>query len=162
MAKSPRGFDPIMDGDIEVLILGSFPSAKSLQAGEYYAHKQNQFWRLVGAVIGEEMPREMDYEKRKKILLEHHIGVWDVIGACERKGSLDSHIRNQCDNDFTYLGHKAKKLRRIFFNGKKAAEAEPEFKTKYQTTVLPSSSPANTMRFDDKREQWQQIKPKAC
>src|SRR4029077_15800942 len=108
------------------------------QAGEYYAHRQNQFWRLIGAVVGEQIPREMEYAKRKKILLKHHIGVWDVIGACDRKGSLDSNIRNQRDNDFTYLGRKAKKLRRVFFNGKKAAEAESEFKKMFETTVLPS------------------------
>ncbi len=162
MGNAAKCFPPVIDANIETLILGSFPSRKSLQHAEYYAHKQNQFWRLVGSAIGEEMPREMDYARRKRMLLKHHIGLWDVIGACEREGSLDSNIKNQCDNDFTYLQRKAKKLRRVFFNGKKAAEAEPLFKLKYDTIVLPSSSPANTMRFEEKRKQWQQLARAAC
>ena len=157
MNRAAKGFPPVIDAEIKTLILGSFPSRKSLQKAEYYAHKQNQFWRLVGAVIAEDMPREMDYAQRKRILLKHHIGLWDVIGACEREGSLDSNIRNQRDNDFSPILSKAKKLRRVFFNGKKAAEKEPIFKLRYETVVLPSSSPANTMRFDAKLEQWRQI-----
>jgi double-stranded uracil-DNA glycosylase len=157
MSKAAKCFPPVIDTGIETLILGSFPSRKSLQKAEYYAHKQNQFWRLVGAVIAEDMPREMDYAQRKRILLKHHIGLWDVIGACEREGSLDSNIRNQRDNDFSPVLSKAKKLHRIFFNGKKAAEKEPIFKLRYETVVLPSSSPANTMRFDAKLEQWRQV-----
>jgi hypoxanthine-DNA glycosylase len=160
MSKAAKGFPPVVDAGIETLILGSFPSRKSLQKAEYYAHKQNQFWRLVGTVIGEDMPREMDYAQRKRILLKHHIGLWDVVGACEREGSLDSNIRNQRDNDFSPVLGKAKKLRRVFFNGKKAAEQESIFKLRYETVVLPSSSPANTMRFDLKLVQWRKIK--AC
>jgi TDG/mug DNA glycosylase family protein len=162
MSKAATGFPPVIDPGVKTLILGSFPSQKSLQKAEYYAHKQNQFWRLVGAVIGEDMPREMDYAQRKRILLKHHIGLWDVIGACERKGSLDSNIRNQKDNNFSLVLRKAKNLRRVCFNGKKAAEREPIFRLRYKTVVLPSSSPANTMRFHLKLKQWRQIVHKPC
>ena len=108
-------------------------------------------------MIGEDMPREMDYAQRKRVLLKHHIGLWDVVGACEREGSSDSNIRNQRDNDFSGVLSKSKKLRRVFFNGKKAAEKEPIFKLRYETVVLPSSSPANTLRFEEKLKQWRQI-----
>ena len=157
MNEPAKGFPPVIDARVETLILGSFPSQKSLEKAEYYAHKQNQFWRLVGAVINEDMPREMDYEKRKGKLLTHRIGLWDVIGACEREGSLDSNIRNQKDNNFSRVLGEAKNLRRVFFNGKKAAEKESIFKPRYETVVLPSSSPANTMRFEEKLRQWRQI-----
>lgn len=157
MVKSPRGFDPIIDDDIEVLILGSFPSKKSLQADEYYAHKKNQFWYLVGEIVGEDMSREIAYEQRKKILLKHHIGVWDVIGACEREGSLDADIRNQRDNNFSGVLNRVTNLRCVCFNGKKAAQAEPVFREKYKTIVLPSSSPAYTLSIKLKCEKWLQI-----
>jgi hypoxanthine-DNA glycosylase len=157
MAGRSRGFPPVVDAGIETLILGSFPSVASLGKAQYYGHPQNQFWRLVGAVIDEPLLPKMDYAERKRMLLKHHIGLWDVVGACEREGSLDSNIRNQRDNDFSRVLSKAKKLRRIFFNGKKAAEKELIFKSRYETAVLPSSSPANTMRFAEKLRQWRQI-----
>ncbi len=151
-----------MDAGIEMLILGSFPSLKSLQKAEYYAHQRNQFWRLVGEVIDEPSLPKADYAERKRMLLRYHIGLWDVVGACERAGSLDSNIRNQRDNDFSRVLSEAKKLRQIFFNGKKAAEKELLFKSRYETVVLPSSSPANTMRFEEKLKQWRRIARKTC
>ena len=156
--RAAKGFPPIIDAGIEILILGSFPSKKSLQKKQYYGHKQNQFWRLVGEVIGEPLPG-MNYARRKRTLLKHRIGLWDVIGACERRGSLDSNIRNQKDNDFSPVLSKAKRLRCVFFNGKKAAEKEPLFSLRYETVVLPSSSPANTMRFNAKLRLWRRIIP---
>ena len=157
MSRAAKGFPPVVDAGIETLILGSFPSRKSLQEVEYYAHKQNQFWRLVGTVIGEPLA-DMDYEARKRALLEHHIGLWDIIGACKRKGSLDTDIRNPRHNDFARVTGVAKKLRRVCFNGKTAGRMEPLFNEwGYETIVLPSSSPANTMRFELKLVQWRQI-----
>ncbi len=69
MTKSARGFPPVIDANIETLILGSFPSVASLGKAQYYGHPQNQFWRLVGAVIAEPLP-EMEYAQRLKTLLE--------------------------------------------------------------------------------------------
>jgi hypoxanthine-DNA glycosylase len=132
----------------------------SLGKAQYYGHPQNHFWRLVGAVIGEPLP-EMDYELRLRTLLEHHIGLWDVIGACSRKGSLDSDIRSPRHNDFGRVTRIAKKLRRVCFNGKTAGRMEPLFvEWGYETIVLPSSSPANTVRFEEKLKQWRTIR--AC
>jgi len=162
MNRAAKGFPPVIDAEIKTLILGSFPSEKSLREAEYYAYKQNQFWRLVGEVIGEPLLPKMDYAERKRMLLKHHIGLWDVVGACEREGSSDSNIRNQRDNDFSGVLSKSKKLRRVFFNGKKAAQKELIFKSRYETVVLPSSSPANTMRFEEKLKQWRLIARKTC
>ena len=156
MGSVAKGIEPVFGAHIEILILGSFPGQKSLESAQYYAHKQNQFWRLVGEVVSEPL-QVMDYETRKRTLLKHSIGLWDVIGACERKGSLDSDIRNQRNNNFSSLLDKAKNLRFVCFNGKKAAQAEPLFRQKYKTIVLPSSSPAYTLAFKLKCEQWRQI-----
>ena len=89
MSRAAKGFPPVIDAKIETLILGSFPGVASLVKAQYYGHPQNHFWRLVGAVI-EEPLAQMDYEARKRTLLKHHIGLWDVIDACRREGSLDS------------------------------------------------------------------------
>ena len=155
--RAARGFPPVVDAGIETLILGSFPSVKSLAKAQYYGHPQNQFWRLVGDVIGEPLP-DMDYETRKRTLLAHRIGLWDIIGACVRPGSLDSNIRKPRHNDFSRVTGVAKKLRRVCFNGKTAGKMEPLFaEMGFDTIVLPSSSPANTLRFNAKLKQWQQI-----
>jgi len=152
-----RGFPPVVNRGIETLILGSFPSIASLGKAQYYGHPQNHFWRLVGAVMTEPLS-EMDYDRRLKTLLEHRIGLWDIIGACRRDGSLDSSIRDPRHNDFSCVTDIAKKLRRVCFNGKTAAKMQPLFaEMGYETIVLPSSSPAYTMCFAEKLEQWRQI-----
>ena len=157
MGKTATGFPPVVDAGIETLILGSFPSIASLGKAQYYGHPQNHFWRLVGAVIGESLP-EMDYQQRLRTLLKHRIGLWDIIGACARAGSLDSNIRDPRHNDFSRVTRVAKKLSRVCFNGKTAGKMQPLFaEWGFETIVLPSSSPANTMRFDVKLRQWRKI-----
>ena len=145
-----------------MLILGSFPSIASLGKAQYYGHPQNHFWRLLGAVIAEPLA-EMEYERRLQTLLKHRIGLWDIIGTCKREGSLDSNIRNPGHNDFSRVTRVAKKLRRVCFNGKTAGKMQPLFtEWGFETLVLPSSSPANTMRFELKLKQWRQIARKTC
>lgn len=152
-----KGFPPVVDGGIDTLILGSFPGVASLGKAQYYGHPQNHFWRLLGAVLGEPLP-ELDYEARLATLLAHRIGLWDIIGSCKRKGSLDANIRDAEHNDFSCVTGIATGLRRVCFNGKTAAGMEPRFAERgFETVVLPSSSPANTMRFDDKLKHWRQI-----
>ena len=157
MVKAATGFPPVIDAGIKTLILGSFPSRASLGKAQYYGHPQNHFWRLVGAVIGKPLA-DMDYERRLRTLLEHHIGLWDIIGACSRKGSLDSDIRNPRHNNFARITGITKKLRRVCFNGQTAGKMESVFVDRgYETIVLPSSSPANTLCFELKLAQWRQI-----
>lgn len=157
MGKAAQGFPPVIDAKVETLILGSFPSVASLGKAQYYGHPQNHFWRLVGTAIAEPLA-EMEYAQRLKTLLNHRIGLWDVIGTCSREGSLDADIRNAAKNDFSRVTGVAKKLRRVCFNGKTAGKMEPVFiEWGFATVVLPSSSPANTMRFDEKLKQWRQI-----
>ena len=119
MSKTATGFLPVIDADVETLILGSFPSVASLGKAQYYGHAQNHFWRLVGAVIAEPL-YEMEYAQRLKMLLQHRIGLWDIIDKCKREGSLDSDIRDPAHNDFQRVTGVAGKLRRVCFNGKTA------------------------------------------
>ena len=49
-------FEPVYDQNSKILILGSFPSVKSREAGFYYGHKQNRFWRMLSAIFDIEEP----------------------------------------------------------------------------------------------------------
>jgi len=148
------GLPPILDAGVETLILGSFPSPASLAAQEYYAHRQNQFWRLVGALFGEPLA-DLDYVEKQRCLLRHQVGVWDVYRCCLRQGALDSAIQKPESNDFSSLKRVAPQLQRISFNGKTSGLFERWFcQQGYVTRVLPSSSPAYTLAFERKLETW--------
>lgn len=148
------GLPPILDAGVETLILGSFPSPASLAVQQYYAHRQNQFWRLLGALTGEAFP-DFDYATRQRRLLAHRIGVWDVYRCCARVGALDSAIQAAEPNDFSCLAVMVPNLRRVCFNGKTSAKFERLFAAQgYTTPVLPSSSPAYTLAFERKLDAW--------
>ena len=152
-----RGLPPVIDQNVEVLILGSFPSPASLEKQQYYGHPQNHFWKLMGAVLNEPL-YEMDYAQRLPILLQHRVGLWDVLHKCERAGALDSNIRNAVDNDFRKVTRVARALKRVCFNGKTAARFERVFaEAGYETLVLPSSSPAYTLGFAAKLKVWRKV-----
>ena len=145
----------MLDARCEVLVLGSFPSQASLAAGHYYAHPRNQFWPILGAVLGEPFVA-LDFEERYRRVLAHRVGIWDVLGACRRQGSLDADIRDAAANDFELLARLAPGLARVLFNGRTAGRFEPAFRRQgYETVVLPSTSPAFAgMRFEDKLREW--------
>ncbi|MFZ4536929.1 DNA-deoxyinosine glycosylase [Propionivibrio sp.] len=148
------GLPPILDAGVETLILGSFPSPASLAAQHYYAHRQNQFWRLLAALTGEPF-LHLDYEKKQRCLLRQRIGVWDVYRSCMREGALDSAIEAPQLNDFSWLKANTPQLRRICFNGKTSGKLERWFLEQgYDTRVLPSTSPAYTLAFERKLELW--------
>ena len=44
--------EPVFDARSRVLVLGTMPSPKSREAGFYYAHPQNRFWKVMGALFG--------------------------------------------------------------------------------------------------------------
>ncbi|MBB5426263.1 hypoxanthine-DNA glycosylase [Paraburkholderia atlantica] len=154
-----RGFPPVVAADTHTLILGSFPGEASLAAAQYYAHPRNQFWRLLGAVLGEPALHELAYEERLARALAHRIGIWDVLDACHRQGSLDSAIRHAQPNDFESLREHAPMLNKVCFNGKTAGRFAPVIGAAgYRTLVLPSSSPAHaTLSFDQKLAIWRAI-----
>jgi len=153
------GFPPVMRSDTQLLILGSFPGVASLAAGQYYAHPRNQFWRLLSAVLNDDLS-SLPYEMRLERLISHRIGLWDVIAACEREGSLDASIRNAQAADFSVLQQGYPALHRIAFNGKTAGRFAPLFsEAGFETLVLPSSSPANAqLSFEQKLVQWRSLR----
>jgi len=150
-----RGFPPVIDSNVERLILGSFPSEASLAAGQYYAHPRNQFWRLLAELLGEPLA-QMPYRRRLQRVLAHRLGIWDVLDACDREGSADASIRNHKANRFTRLHRLAPRLTMVAFNGQAAGRFAPEFDAAgFRTAVLPSSSPAHAGRsFEQKLAAW--------
>jgi hypoxanthine-DNA glycosylase len=152
-----RGLPPVLARGTRVLILGSFPGEASLAARQYYAHPRNHFWPLLGAILDAPLP-ELPYHRRLAALRAHGIGLWDVIVACERHGSLDGAIRNAERGEIDCVGRVAKRLSLVCFNGKTAARAESAWKAAgYATLVLPSSSPAYTRPFAEKLAEWAPI-----
>jgi hypoxanthine-DNA glycosylase len=157
-SKLLTGLAPVLGPDTRILILGSFPGAASLAAAQYYAHPRNQFWKLVGALVGEDL-YSLAYAERLPRLLAHRIGLWDVLGACEREGSLDSAIRKPAANDFDRLRTLCPRLEAVGFNGQASGKFAPQFaEAGYRTVVLPSSSPAHmAMTFEQKLALWRQL-----
>lgn len=158
MAHKPdrlTGLAPVIDARARVLILGSFPSTASLAAQQYYAHPQNQFWRILGEVV-ERPLKEMDYPDRISVVQAAGIAIWDVFASCERAGSLDTAIRDAAPNPLAELQKSAPALRRVCFNGRMAARRIREVEAMgFAALVLPSTSPAHAgMSFDEKLARW--------
>lgn len=149
------GLAPVFDPGIRYLILGSFPSPASLAAQQYYGHRQNHFWKLLGATLADPL-HELPYAERIRRVLTHRIGIWDVYRACVRPGALDADIRAGEANDLDGLIDQAPALERICFNGRCAAKFAPRLaRPKLEIHILPSSSPAYTLAFAAKLERWQ-------
>lgn len=154
--RRSASFLPFIRVDAKLLILGSLPGQVSLTRRQYYAHPQNQFWRLIGAVIGHELI-SLEYESRLDALATAGVGLWDVIGTAMRIGSLDSAIRNHETNDLTALITRLPRLAAIGFNGAAAYKLGNQQleATGIPLVALPSSSPAYAaMPFTAKREAW--------
>lgn len=160
--KTIQGFAPVARRGARVLVLGSMPSVASLAAGEYYAHPRNAFWPIAGALLGFD-PRA-SYARRRRALMRSGIALWDVVGSCRRKGSLDAAIdeRSIRVNDFAGFLARHPRITRVCFNGRKAADAwrrhvapglPPACKLDYR--VLPSTSPAHAgMSYRRKLASW--------
>ena len=142
-------------------MLGSLPGDASLAAGQYYAHPQNQFWKLLGGVLGDKL-HGLAYEQRLERLAERRVGLWDVIASAVRPGSLDQAIRDPAHNQVEGLLHDFPDLRAIAFNGATSAKIGRKLigeDDKRLTLIdLPSSSPANTRPFAEKAEAWAQLR----
>ena len=158
MLKS--GLPPIARSDARLFVLGSLPGDASLAARQYYAHPTNQFWRLLGGAIGEEL-HALEYWQRLERLGERRVGLWDVIASAARPGSLDQAIRSAAHNMIEQLLHDYPCLQAIAFNGATAAAAGRRLIGERAGAVelidLPSSSAANTSPLDEKARAWAQL-----
>ncbi len=156
-----KSFGAVVDERTRVIVLGSLPGDLSLERGEYYAKPTNQFWRLIGAVVGSDL-KALPYPKRLLALRAAGIGLWDVIMTAHREGSLDAAIREHRPNPLRELAESLPALRAIAFNGgKPAAIGRKQFDSATKLTLinLPSSSAAYcAMSVERKQSQWMELK----
>jgi hypoxanthine-DNA glycosylase len=157
-----QGFPPIVDDHARVLILGSFPSAQSLAACQYYANPRNAFWPITSQLLG--FDASAPYDARLAALRSSGVALWDVLHKCRRVGSADSAIepKSLVVNNFPELFADYPTITRVYFNGAKAAEIyrrlaadERDGPLKFQR--LPSTSPAHVMRPGAKLAAWRAI-----
>jgi hypoxanthine-DNA glycosylase len=155
-----RSFPPVVDARTRLLVLGSLPGDASLAAARYYAHPQNQFWRLMAAVVDVDLPA-LDYEARLGALRAARVGLWDVVASATRPGSTDAAIRDLVGNDLPGLVATLPELRAIAFNGATAfRHGSRQLAGMTQATLipLPSSSPLHTVGLDAKLATWRALR----
>ena len=135
------------------------PGAKSLEMNQYYAFPQNQFWKIMFHLFDAEFSD--DYGTRINFIKQNKIALWDVIESCERKGSLDTEIKAEIDNDIPQLIENHSNIKMIFCNGQKSYKNLLKIlgkNCKIPILVLPSTSPLHTVKFEEKLESWKVIK----
>ena len=151
---------PVGSDDALLLVLGSLPGEASLVAQCYYAHPQNQFWRLLGQAIGEDLA-DLPYDDRLMRLVARRIALWDVVGEAVREGSLDGAIRDATANPLAEFVARYPRLTAIAFNGQTAAKLGRRVLgpggDRLHLIDLPSSSPAYTAPFAAKAARWAAI-----
>ncbi|WP_372626819.1 DNA-deoxyinosine glycosylase [Arsukibacterium sp.] len=165
MAEGISGLAAVARPDARLLILGSMPGEKSLQQQQYYAHPRNAFWPVMTSLL--ELESGLSYAARLQALLTRQIALWDVLGYCQRKGSLDSAISAEQPNDFAEFMQQHNKVTAIAFNGGKAWQSFRRHVIKSQQLPatlhlipLPSTSPAHaSLSFAGKLLEWQKISP---
>lgn len=148
-----KGFQPVVNKQTRVLILGSHPGVPSLRKQQYYGNPGNAFWRVVFNALQVDDP--MDYLERLETLLAHGIGVWDVYATAEREGSLDSKIKSNTLNDFEQVLELAN-IQLIIANGKTAYQEvlkHPIFQP-YEVVSALSTSGLNNGRERERMAQW--------
>lgn len=154
------GLPLVARANARLFLLGSLPGDASLAARRYYAHPTNQFWRLLGHALGEDL-QALDYAARLERLAARRIGLWDVIGSARRSGSLDQAIRAAQHNRIAHLLDAFPELRVIAFNGAAAAAIGRKLIGEAADAValidLPSSSAANTRPLAEKVAEWRRL-----
>ena len=153
-------FEPVVQIDARVLILGTMPSVESLRSHQYYGNKRNQFWTIVYALF--DRAPEPSYESRVAFLRKNRIALWDVLSSCDRVGSLDSNIRNEVVNDLQRFLEAYHNITAIFFNGGKAFDVFEKHigfdNLRLQYSKMPSTSPANTISMSAKLREWNLVR----
>lgn len=152
-------FPPVSNAETEVLILGTLPGDRSLQAGEYFAHPGNRFWKIIAAITNNPLPK--NYVEKLELLYSNRIGLWNVLHKADRKGILDTAIQNEMPNDIPAFIATHEKLKMIAFDGLKAEIFYDKYYTRGSDLTyisLPGCSAANA-RFNLEAlcDKWSEI-----
>ena len=110
------GLPPVVDSNSRVLVLGSLPGEKSIQAGQYYRHGTNRFWKVVYEAFGAVYDKNFSYSEKLGFLKAHGIALWDMYHFAYREGSADSTISLPRFNDFTTFFASYPSIKCVLFN----------------------------------------------
>ena len=152
------GLAPVVAHHTRLVVLGSFPSAASLAAQQYYAHPRNHFWPILSALWGVDL-QSRPYAARLDEVRARGLGIWDVYAECRREGSLDAAIEDARMNDLASLKRIAPQLQAVAHNGGESARAMRLTRLLGVAVVrLPSTSPANaSWSFERKLAAWREV-----
>lgn len=137
--------EPVYDENSRILILGSFPSARSRENGFHYGDPKNRFWKLLARLFGE--PVLADTAARKALLLRRGIALWDVVAVCDIKGSSEQSIRNVVPADINRI-LRAAEIQTVIANGDTAYRLYQKYCREYtgrEAVKCPSTSPSNAI-----------------
>lgn len=147
-------FNAVFDPHCRLLILGSLPGDASLTAGHYYAHPRNAFWPIISQLIDVDLTQR-PFAERYTLIKQHGIALWDVVQQASRVGSLDTAIQAPQLNSLHTWCTELDQLQIVAFNGQTAAKYGSKLIPRYiKQVVLPSSSPAYTLSFNQKCHTW--------
>lgn len=139
---------PIYDERSRALVLGTMPSPASREAGFYYGHPRNRFWRVMERLFNLPDHALMENDARTAFLLEHRIALWDVLASCSIEGASDASITEPMPNDLSRVLDAAP-IQTVLTTGTKAASLCRRFDGELlaargiDLVPLPSTSPAN-------------------
>lgn len=153
-----QGLPPVVSRHTRLVVLGSFPGGQSLALRQYYAHPQNQFWRILSALWQHDLVA-LPWRARYAVVRRRGLGIWDVYASCERQGSLDANIRAAEVNDFAALRQRCPRLVAVAHNGGESwRHARHTAALDVAVHRLPSTSPANaSWSFERKLEAWREV-----
>ncbi|MBB3114659.1 TDG/mug DNA glycosylase family protein [Paenibacillus phyllosphaerae] len=161
-------FEPFINEEARVLVMGSMPGAESLMKQQYYGNMRNHFWGVMYGLFAPGTKPAEAYEDRLAFAARHRIAMWDVIANCDREGSLDANIKDAHPNDIPGLIARYPNIKCLAFNGGKAYDTfkkhygkHPELSGLPQLR-LPSTSPIPTKAMrntEDRIGAWQVLVP---
>lgn len=144
-----------------MLVLGTLPGPLTLETKMYYAAPTNSFWSIMNAVVG--LNPDAPYGERICALVRNKIALWDVLSSASRYGALDRNIQDPEPNQLTALLLGVQSIRRVCFNGGKAARLFDRYirpsigqeLSGLEFVILPSSSAAYAgIAFEEKVKRW--------
>ena len=97
-------------------------------------------------------------KEKKALIRAHGLALWDAAAACEREGSLDSRMRGIVYNDFDALYRECPGIHTVLCNGGTAHSLLIRAGAAGERRIcrMPSTSPAYTMPFEEKKRIWKE------
>ncbi|MGK3742509.1 MAG: hypoxanthine-DNA glycosylase [Bacillariaceae sp.] len=135
-------FHPESNIKIHTLFLGTHPSIVSLEKVQYFGFPTNAFWWMAGDCLGfrrasgissssglpykltthlvHGQDKVIPYDEQVQVMVSNGFAMWDLLGSCERKGSLDNDIKMEQPNPIREFCQEHPTIKRIIMaNGSK-------------------------------------------